>query len=98
MTFGFGGIWDEFPYLESNKEEYIKKKSITELVLIGQHLKKENIVSSLDKCLLTKKELGKLESIISKKNGFNQNCFIDPFFAWPALIHSKEDFDRDKII
>jgi len=98
MTFGFGGIWDEFPNLESKKEDYIKKKPITELVLIGQDLKKENITSSLNKCLLTKRELAKLEATISKENGFNQNCFKDPFFAWPAWIHSNEDFVRDEII
>ncbi len=101
MSFGFGGMWDEFPNVEKGlyaEVDFVKKTPQSELVLIGQNLNREKIEKVLNSCLLTAKEQQKLNRVLAKENPFTQRCFKDPFFIWPKWLQEDNEEEEKKIM
>lgn len=78
-----GSVWEDFPVALSNAT--CAQEPGQQLVFIGQNLKKENVRTDLDACLLTKRE-EKLLKAAMRKSICGPNIFPDPLpeFDLPA--------------
>ena len=86
LTFGVGGVWEQFPHYRSDD---LPEEPGQQLVFLGQHLKTDVLLADLSKLLLTDEEMAQLLAQAAKDPLVD--VFPDPFKPFPFEVVEEEE-------